>query len=427
MKIHKKIIQHSQDLLRSAKKKINESQKQEEEKNKMYSDIKLSPIFKSDESSPRSTIDISLISALKIIAVIFGVLLVGKAISETATIIITFFLALFLSSTLFPAVEFFEKKKIPRGLSIGIVYVLLIGFLLFIISTLVPALLAQIIALGEWIISILKQIVDGDFSVLPEFLQKYGPQIKHGLQGLDSYVISLGHDTEAQKGLFQILKDNVSKVQSWGGSLTEAFAEIISFFIQVVMVLLLTFFILYDREKIKSFFLSFFAPRVQKYVDDKGKQMHQKISSWMHGQMILFVFMGGVTWIFLSILGIEYALTLGFLAGIAEFIPYLGPIIAFSLTAPIAFGHSFEAGVAVVIFFIILQMVEGNVLVPMVMDKAMGVPPIVTIVAMLIGFSFLGIIGAILAIPVASIIGIFLFDIRKAEEKSFFSASRKKE
>jgi len=155
--------------------------------------------------------------------------------------------------------------------------------------------------------------------------------------------------------------------------------------------------------------------------------MQEKMAGWIHGQMILFLVMGGFTWAVLSWLEVPYALTLAFIAGLAEFVPYLGPLFSFSVSAPLAFGQGIDIGLAVVIFFAVLQAIEGNILVPFVMNKAVGVSPLVTILAMLIGFEFLGILGAIMAVPLASILSIFLFDIRKVEKKKFAQSSEPKE
>lgn len=427
MSLSKKIVQHSKNIFSHAKKKIYESKKsqktiKEENKNATleFSFPQIGP-----RTENRVIADISLLSAIKIIAVIFGIIILGEFLKATAEILISFFLALFLSSALYPGVSFLEKKKIPRGAAIGIVFLGVLGTFIFLLSNLLPALIAQFIALGEWIAANIEKIYFGDFSPLPNFLQHFGPDIQNIFRDLDVYIKKLGTDSQAQQGLFQVLKDNISKIEPWKDGIGSFVSGFFSFLSSFVLVLLFSFFILFDRESLKKFFLSFFAPKTRKYAAKKSEQMQMKIAEWIHGQMILFMFMGGITWIFLTIMGVDYALSLGFLTGLAEFIPYLGPFVAFSISAPIAFGSGPEVGFAVVIFFAVLQLIEGNILVPMVMSRAVGVSPLVTILAMLVGFEFLGVIGAILAIPLASIISLFIFDIQKKEECIFCDKEEK--
>ncbi len=422
MSFHKKLLHHSKKLFTQAKQKISESKKEEEKKSMEFS---LPTFFPPQKSEQKIIAEISLMSAIKIIAVVFGIIILGEFLQATAEIIISFFLALFFSAAIFPGVEFLESKKIPRPLAIAILLFSVIGVFIFLFSNLLPALIEQFIALGQWIFGNMKLILNGDFSPLPEFSQKYGKEIQHSLETLDEYIKNIGTDSNAQKGIIQIFGDNIDKIDSWKNGISSFLGNFFSFLSQLILILLLSFFILFDRESLKSFFLGFFSPTTREYSAKKASQMQEKITQWIHGQMILFMFMGGITWIVLTLLGVEYALTLGFLTGIAEFIPYLGPFIAFLVSTPIAFGSGAETGFAVMIFFMILQLLEGNILVPIVMKKAAGVPPLVTILAMLIGFEFLDVIGAVLAIPVASIIGIFILDIQQKEHEIFKEICKK--
>jgi len=424
MSFHKKLLDHSKKLYSQAKQKISDSKNRHNSEISGNKSLELSlPGFLSSEESTHKTFtEISLISAIKIIAVIFGVIILGEFLATTSEIIISFFLALFFSAALFPGVEYLEKKKFPRALAISTLFLGVLGAFIFLISNLLPALIEQFIALGEWILGNVKEIYFGNYSSLPEFLQKYGPNLQEYVRGFDEYLKNLETDSEAQKGLIQIIGDTF---KPWKDGIASFFGSFLSFLSSLFLVLILSFFILFDRESLKSFFLSFFSPHTKKYAAEKTGQMQTKIAQWIHGQMILFMFMGGVTWIVLTLLGVDYALTLGFLTGVAEFIPYLGPLLAFLLAMPIAFGAGPETGLYVVTFFVILQLVEGNILVPMVMKKAVGIPPLVTILAMLIGFEFLGVIGAVLAIPVASILGIFVSDLLKKEEKYFHKDENK--
>ena len=117
-----------------------------------------------------------------------------------------------------------------------------------------------------------------------------------------------------------------------------------------------------------------------------------------------------LTYIGLVALNFKYAFTLALFAGFTELIPVVGPIIAWIATIPIAINISTSALIAVTILYIIIQRLENNLLVPVIMRKVTGLHPIVVITAMMLGYKFQGIIGIVISIPLAGIVGMFLHD-----------------
>lgn len=405
MAFHHIILEKSKAYIQEFNRFLEDKKKQ---KQKSHVPAEVFP----EESSSEVVFSFSLSSALKIILVLLALFLAFKIIVFTSDILILLFFAVFLAATLTPPIRFLERHKIPRPFAILLVFITLIGFLAFLFSTILPALVSQGISLGEWIMNNVKAIYAGDFSVLPSFLQSYGGDLQQMIQKLDVYVQSLQTSRETQRGFLQMLSDNIGQIASWKDGITSVVSAITAFLGQMLLVFVMVFFILLDRESIRDFLLSFFPFSLQKYIYIKSHQVQGKIAEWVHGQMILFLFMGVTTWVFLSFMGVEYSLAIGFISGIAEFLPFIGPPITLLIALPLAFGQGVDIGIYTIIFFACQQFIEGNILVPLVMEKAVGVTPIVTIIAMLVGFQFLGILGAIMAIPMASIIGIFLQDFR---------------
>lgn len=410
--MYKKLLHHSKKLFEKIKKKQQEEKRQTKEVSKQALETYLQKL--SLEKKTQTVIsEISLLSALKIIAVLLGIFLAGNFIIATSDILLSFFFSLFLASVLFTSVQFFENRHIPRIISILISFVLIFGFLGLLISNIIPAVIDQSIALGNWFLQHVKLLYNGDFSKIPEWFQQFGPHMQDSLLQIDEYMKSLQTDGETQQGLLQVITDNISKFKPWQDGILTTIYSVFSSLFSFILIMVMTFFILLERDSIYSFFLKFFSPHLQNYIGIKGIQIQEKISGWIHAQMILFLFMGGITWAFFSLIGIEYALTIGFIAGVAEFIPYLGPFLTFLIGTPIAFGMGWETGIAVIIFFGVLQFVEGNILIPLIMEKAVGISALVTVIALIIGFQLLGVVGAIIAIPVVAIIGIFIEDIQQ--------------
>jgi predicted PurR-regulated permease PerM len=140
-------------------------------------------------------------------------------------------------------------------------------------------------------------------------------------------------------------------------------------------------------------------------------RMQDKIGLWLRGQIILSVIIFLLTYLGLSILGVKYALVLALVAGLTEFVPYLGPILAAIPAVFFAFTQDPMLAVFVIVLYYIIQLFENNFIVPQLMQKVVGLNPVVSIVVLLIGFKVGGIIGVILAIPVATAIGVFAKDI----------------
>ena len=144
--------------------------------------------------------------------------------------------------------------------------------------------------------------------------------------------------------------------------------------------------------------------------------IQKKTGDWARGQLILGLIIAVLSFIGLIFLLPKYALVLALVAGITELVPYIGPILGAIPAVFLGFTvqpFSFGRGLAVLILYIVIQQVENNLLVPQVMKKSVGLNPVVIIIVMLIGARLAGIVGLILAIPVATAIGVIIKDFVK--------------
>ncbi len=306
-----------------------------------------------------------------------------------------------------------ESWGLSRGFSIILLFVAVFGVLIFLISTLVPIIAEQL----ESIANVLEEWIRNAFRGEQEaegFIQERIQPI------LNSILVQV--DTEE---IIATINENINSIASNLSSFASTGISIISntfsAIFNLILVLLLTFFMVLDRKNLNDFFHSLFPNRHQKYLTEKMHLVQIKIGEWVHGQILLFVIVGSITYIVFSILGIPYALTLALVFGLAEFVPYVGPAFSFLVAAPVAFNDSLATGLALIVFYVCLQFVEGNIIVPWVMKRSVGLPPIVTIIALIVGASFPQIInpiiGMIFAVPVATIIAIFVRDFTSRHNK----------
>jgi len=149
------------------------------------------------------------------------------------------------------------------------------------------------------------------------------------------------------------------------------------------------------------------------------KRSERKVGRWLQGQLLLALTVGLMVFVGLSLLGIKYALVLGIIAMIMELVPIVGPVIAAIPAVILALLQAPVMGIWVVLFYAVVQQFENHILTPLIMGRATGLNPVTVIIALLIGAKLAGILGIVLAVPVAVVIVEILDDIakRKGEHK----------
>jgi predicted PurR-regulated permease PerM len=169
------------------------------------------------------------------------------------------------------------------------------------------------------------------------------------------------------------------------------------------------------HDNFKKFVASLFHEHWHPYVLTTIDHVNSKLGAWFRGQVILSLFIGLMSWIALTILGLPYALPLAFLAGILEVVPTLGPTLSAIPAIVVALTVSPTTAITVVAVYVAIQAFEGHILVPNVMQKSVGLNPVVVILAIMIGTNLMGIAGALLAIPFISFIIVIFKSLQEAK------------
>ena len=179
----------------------------------------------------------------------------------------------------------------------------------------------------------------------------------------------------------------------------------------VVTILIVAFYVLIDAENIVRALVRLFPRPERARVRDALRRAGEKVSAWMAGQLLLGAIIGTTAALGLWILGVPYFYVLALIAGIGELIPIVGPLLAAIPAIAVAFSVSPATALGVAVFFVLQQQVENHVLVPRVMSRQVGISPVLVIMALLIGGSLLGLVGAILAVPTAAILQVLLQEL----------------
>jgi predicted PurR-regulated permease PerM len=293
-------------------------------------------------------------------------------------ILMIFFLALIVMSALHPAFKFLQKKlKFPRWLAICTIYLVVIILITLTLLLVIPPLSAQ-----------LPKLID-ELSKLPAQLPGFITSLHLPLssEGLGEIQFSLNQ--------FQDLV--TSSLQPIAQIVTSTIAAIFSFF----TILVLSCYLILERDELHKK-VGWFTNKEKhfKLAEEFVNSVEMQLGGWVRGQIMLMVLIGVVTFIGLSLLRIPYALPLALLAGFLEILPNLGPTIA-AFPAIIIAGFTLGLPMAGVItfFYIIVQQLENNLIVPKIMKDNADVNPLITILLILVGFKVAGVLGALLAVP----------------------------
>ncbi len=309
-----------------------------------------------------------------------GILLIAFAwlLFQVKELVIALFASYIIMAALKPAVLWMQNKKIPRIAAIAVSYVSVLLFLVILIFPLVPFFTEQVN----------KLIVN-----FPTFLNN----------AAEAFGIEIDQKSIAQAFPVEGLGKNVFAFA--GGVFGGLFSVIIAFVISIYLFI--------DYNSIRGGFLGFFPKNRREKIGSIVTQIEDKLGAWFRGQIVLSIFIGVVTWVALSFLQLgQYALPLAVLAGILEIVPTVGPMLAAIPAVIIGLSISPSLALILVLVYAGIQILENNILVPRIMQRAVGLSPIAVILGITIGSKFFGIAGALLSIPFISLLIVIYKNIR---------------
>ena len=408
----KDFIKTWKEIFNKTKKNIEDLKK---DKNTEVFSVPEIPEF--SQKCNEQVVHLSASSVAKSTLAILWIWILCYFIYSVSHLLILFFISLFFAATLDPAVDFFEKYKIPRPVSVLFLFLLIVLFLIFFIWSIVPVVADQIsgIISSIWA-SILTFFTDLQNwkVVIPYIWEALNQSIVNTIQSVDFDVLI----KSILENFTWYLKEIQSIAQWWlvaAGQVMNTWATVVwaiwSFLFDLILVLFLTFFIVVDRANLNNFFRSLFPLKNAKYIEEKTRSIQLKIWWWVRGQFALMVLMFILSLIWLFIIWMwEYAVTLAMIIWIWGMLPYIWPIVFLLIALPIAFNMWLFIVVKLLILYWVLQFLEWNILVPTVMNKAVWLNPIVILMAIIIWFQFLWVIWAILSVPFATAVSIFIKD-----------------
>ncbi len=276
------------------------------------------------------------------------------------------FVSILLMTALNPLVNRLERKGVPRGAAISLVFITFIAVLITFLALIIPAVADQ----TQSLLLLLKK------PQVQTFINRYLPDFLN-TQSLNLQISSIPK-------LFSVVSSTFSV------------------FVTMITVMVITFYLLLERGVLHKHLVWFFGNhdaeiKAAQYVN----RVEAEIGKWVRGQLLLMLVIGIMTYIGLSLLGVPYALPLAVFAGFMELVPNIGPTIAAipAILVGFASGNAY-LGTFVLVLYVLVQQLENNFIVPKVMQSTVGLNPLATIILFLVSYRLGGIGGAVLAIPV---------------------------
>lgn len=335
----------------------------------------------------RTIIDFSIVGILKVVGILLGLWFLYLI----RDIVLLLFLVLIIVMALDPIVALWQKKM-RRSLAVALLVSIIVAVLAIIISLLLPPLIGQI-------------------NELANNLPTYSQSVNNTIHA------PFFENTALTQRILQTVSEQLS---NFSRGFINTTLGILGGLVTFLTVFVLSIYLLLEEKGIRNFIVSLLPTENREHIYRAVSKIGDKLGSWLRGQLLLMIVIGVSTTIWTSILGLPYALTLGLWAGLTEVIPFLGPILGGVPIILFAFLDSPLTALIALVLIVITQQIEANFLVPKVMQKSVGLSPVIVIIALMIGSKLFGITGTILSVPFAAALMVVI-----QEWPRLFSRSKK--
>ncbi|WP_225726333.1 MULTISPECIES: AI-2E family transporter [unclassified Nocardia] len=298
-----------------------------------------------------------------------------QAVLAAGQVLTLILVALFLAIGMEPAISWLVRPWFPRWAAVTLVCLVALGLFAGFLAILIPPLVEQGTALAH----------------------KAPDYVSHLAQ---RYPVI--HDLDSRFHLEDKVQHWLSESSGLTGGVLDVGRALFSAVTSTVIVLVLTVYFMANFRRVRAVIYRLFPRARRPRAILIGDQIFAKVGGYILGNLLISLITGTLTFIWLLIFDVPYALVLAVLVAVLDLIPVVGSTAAGTVVALVALTVSVPVTIATVAFFIVLRLVEDYLLVPPIIGRTVQVPAVVTVVSVLLGGALLGIVGALLAIPVAA-------------------------
>jgi predicted PurR-regulated permease PerM len=320
------------------------------------------------------------------ISIAIGLVVLFYVLSRLKWLFIYFSFALMLAYFFDPLYKFLLNKKAPKVLAIIIVFGIIIALLILTIFFLIPSAINQLNIL---------------YKEIPNFIENYQnlilsikPQLSKFINPADVEILLKENLSELQKSVLGFSQTIIIYLSNIVSSITFG----------IVIVPLILFYLMRDMVKFKESLYIFVSKKNKKEFKEALEEVDHIVSGFIRGRIIVCFIVGTLIGIGLYFLNLKFALIIGIVSGVFNFIPYLGPIVGVVLALIFALGSPWWTLLMIVVLFVLVNQLEAIYLNPNILGKGLGLHPLTVILSMLICGQLLGILGVLVAVPLAAIL-----------------------
>lgn len=298
--------------------------------------------------------------------------------------------AVIVASSMEPLIRWLAQYKFPRILSVILIYLALVGLATVLFFLIVP---------------VLSDELSGFSSSYSIFERKIIGEVKKiGILPFSSF-------------LTDTIKDFISAPASYlaqtGGGIINFTTSIFGGVFSFLLLIIISFYLAAQEKGIESFLRLVMPLEYEPYIIDLWERSQRKLGRWFRGQLLLGAIVGVLIFLGLTILGVNYALVLAIIAAIFEIIPIVGPILAAVPAVAVSFLQYPQLSLFVIALYFVVQQVESHLIIPIVMQRVVGLSSLMVVLALLIGAKLGGILGILLSVPITTVLVEFINDIDK--------------
>jgi predicted PurR-regulated permease PerM len=324
---------------------------------------------------------------LTVLAVVLAVAALLQVILLARQVITWIFVALFLALALNPLVDWIQRHGVQRrALATGIAFLAALGVIAALGGVLVPILVGEVRDFADALPGYVQDLTEGRGRL--GFLER------------DYQIVERVEEAVTGGGAGRVL--------GFSGAALAVTKGVITAVVAVITIAVLTFFMLLEGPTWIDRALALLNPEAAERWRRIGVQVYRTVGGFVTGALTIALVAGIATAILLSILGVPYAIALGLVVALLDLVPLAGATIAGVLITTVGFLNSVAIGIIVLVFFVVYQPVENHFLYPLVYSRTVQLSPLAILIAVLIGASLAGILGALAAIPVAGTIQVLL-------------------
>ena len=297
-------------------------------------------------------------------------------------VFIVLFTSILLAAAVAPPARFMVRRRVPRGVTILVIYLLAVLILIGVVALVVPLVVSEVDALR---------------AALPNYVDNVQREIA-----------KIAPNQAESFSSASVVNRLSGELGSVAGALTDILVRVVSLSISVILILVIAFFLAVEEDFVALVIRRFVQPDRRPQAQRLLGRMGTRLGQWARAQMLLALFFGVAFGIGLRVAGVHYAVTLGVVGGVLEIIPYVGGFITVALAVLVALTQNPVLIVVVVGWYTVVVEIEGHVIAPKLMDRVLGIHPLVIVVALFLGGESLGILGALLAVPIAIVFQVLL-------------------